>query len=88
MKGIIEFNLDEMEDKERFRKCLDADEMYLFLWEIEQRIFRPARKHGYSGDFLGSQLNTLLDQSDDAAKAISLLEQLYYDLKNDRFNYE
>ena len=52
-KATLTFNLDDPEDKANFKKAANANEAYLALWSIAQEIFRPARKHGYSG----AQLN-------------------------------
>ena len=86
MKAILEFDLTDPEDREEHLYALNGRKHHSFLFEIEQRIFRPHRKHGYGGSLNADRLEHLLDKSEEAREAIALLEELYYDLKNDYLN--
>lgn len=33
-KAILEFNLDDIDDNEKFQKCVNAEKMYSALWEL------------------------------------------------------
>jgi len=59
MKTTIEFDLPE--DREDLDLALKAGALYSSLWDVSQKVFRPARKHGYSNP----QLQKLLDKLDD-----------------------
>ncbi len=86
MKVTFTFDLDEPGDKELYRQHNVTEELHLLIWDIEQEVFRPARRHGYSGPDM-ARLNELLDD-DDVQEAISLLESLYYKKKEERLTYE
>lgn len=79
MKGKLEFDLPE--EREEFELAVNAGKYSSLLWEIEQQVFRPARKHGYSG--ASSQELNKLCENEDVCEAIHLLEKLYYELKNE-----
>tara|TARA_R100000951_G_scaffold7705_1_gene7196 strand:- start:7938 stop:8261 length:324 start_codon:yes stop_codon:yes gene_type:complete len=49
-KAILEFNLDDYDEKLAFKRTLSVDDTYLALGEISNKLFRPARKHGYGED--------------------------------------
>ena len=36
MKAILEFNLDDSEDKERHLRCVKATDICLTLWDFDQ----------------------------------------------------
>ena len=46
-KGILEFNLDEPYAQEEMETALKAMTYKSVLSEIQNEVFRPARKHGY-----------------------------------------
>lgn len=50
MKARLYLNLDDVEQKKELKRCLKAVDYLLALQEIQQEIFRPARKHGYSNE--------------------------------------
>lgn len=86
MKGTLTFNLPE--EREEFELAVNAGKYSSLLWEVEQEVFRPARKHGYSG-LHALELNKLLESDNDAvaqavSDAIHYLEQRYYEFKNNR----
>lgn len=83
MKAILEFDLTDPEDREEHLFALNGRKHHSFLFEVEQRIFRPHRKHGYGGSVAADKLEQLLNNNEDAREAISLLEELYFDLKRD-----
>lgn len=86
MKATLEFDLTE--ERSEFQMAVNSHKYSQLLWKIEQEVFRPARKHGYLGDEKGKQLNRLLDKEgscEDVYEAIHLLEQMYYELKNELF---
>jgi hypothetical protein len=88
MKAILEFDLNEPDDDRHHKMCVDARDMSVFLWDVEQQVFRPARKHGYEASTIGKRLNELLDTNGGVVEAIGLLEDLYFNLKSGRFDYE
>lgn len=52
------------------------------LWDIQQELFRPARKHGYSQP----KLNALLESGegrDGILEAIGILEDMFRDILNE-----
>lgn len=57
-KVIIEFNIDSIEAEIQATRAMKANCMAFALREIQQEIFRPARKHGYT-DYV---VNDLLDK--------------------------
>ena len=87
MKGILEFDLNEPQDTAHHKMCVDSPDMVKFLWDVEQSVFRPHRKHGYSG-LVGQRLNHLLETNPAVEEVISVLEDLYYEIKAGRFDYE
>ncbi len=46
-KATLTFNLDDPCDRENFELTLRARELEMALHEVREKIFRPARKHGY-----------------------------------------
>jgi hypothetical protein len=88
MKATLEFDLDCPEDRLQHKKAVDAADLSIFLWDLEQDLFRTARKHGYPDSVIGRRLNELLEQDGAVSEAISLLEYLYFEKKAGRFDYE
>lgn len=75
MKILYKFDyIKDRENLEIFDKALD---MAAAFDEIEQRVFRPARKHGYSDI-------RLRDLSERDLEVISIIEDLYFDIKRER----
>lgn len=58
MKATLSFNLPE--EQEEFQAAIDAGKYRAALWEVSQRVFRPARKHGYAD----VRVQALLDKTD------------------------
>lgn len=88
MKAILEFDLTDPEDREEHIHALNGKKYNLFFFEVEQRLLRPHRKHGYGGSHTADRLEQLLSSNEEAREAISLLEEMYYDLKNDLLREE
>jgi len=81
MKAILEFNLDEPEDKRKFDIANKAEDMQIALWDIAQEIFRPARKHGYPD----AEIQDLLTKCGGAGEdLIGKLEDKFYAILNER----
>lgn len=90
MKATLSFNLPE--EQEEFQAAVDAGKYRAALWEISQRVFRPARKHGYPV----GPIQELLDKADSCTislklgdddyevgvgtELISQLEKLFYEI--------
>lgn len=79
MKATLHFDLSE--DREEFRDCMQASKMSAALHDIQNNIFRPARKHLYND----KELNDLIAKNPDAIEIIGLLETKYVEILN---NYE
>lgn len=47
MQIVIKTQVETEDDRQDVRRLLSANDMALALSEIRDRIFRPARKHGY-----------------------------------------
>lgn len=45
MKAILEFNLDEQQDKEQFYVASNGMDLYLCLWDIEQALREYAKQY-------------------------------------------
>jgi hypothetical protein len=81
MKAVLIFELPE--DKEDFDLARKATDFSMALNDIQNEVFRPARKHGYDD----KQIQVLVDELDDksegkATELISLLEERYYKIIN------
>ena len=88
MKAILEFDLNDPDDRRQHRMAVEASDMSIFMWEVEQQIFRPARKHGYPASAAGNRLNELLETNGATYEIIGLLEDMYFNLKEGKFNYD
>ena len=62
-KATLEFDLDNPEDVAAHQRVLNVDRLYLVLHEISNRLFRPARKHGYGNH---SHVQQCIDMASDA----------------------
>lgn len=72
MKGVLSFQLPE--EREEFELAQKSGALAAALFEIRNEVFRPARKHGYSGK-LGEFLNSLNEKDQDLVReAIGMLE--------------
>ncbi|NCY20684.1 hypothetical protein EBX31_01850 [bacterium] len=98
-KVTIEFELPE--DREALSAVMKSGGMESFIWDVEQEVFRPARKHGYADQEIQGlidALDRLVEQhaGDDhpagefghlgPTDLIRLLEEKYYALKRERFD--
>lgn len=89
MKATLSFNLPE--ERDEFETAVNAGKYKSALWEISQRVFRPARKHGYGGTVqrLLDRANTMSAPSMDGytedvvdlgTELIGQLEKLFYEI--------
>jgi len=68
----LEFDMpEEREDFNRYAKALDLAEA---LYETRQRVFRPARKHGYSDRKIQDLLDLMSERDVSGEDLIELLE--------------
>lgn len=79
MKTTIEIDLNDPDQKAKLELFLKLDNISSFFWDLEQNIFRPARKHGYPESLV---LNELI-KNEAVVEAIGILEQLYYNYKKE-----
>lgn len=78
MRAILEFNLPE--DTEDLKRAQLGPKYYGALSEVVERVFRPARKHGYSEGHIERLINKL---GPDAVELVFHLEQEYYSILSD-----
>jgi hypothetical protein len=77
MKATLEFNLPEEQDE--FTTTTKATSMSCALSEIRNRVFRPARKHGYSDQ----RIQKLLESHNECGELVELLEDLFTEVLNE-----
>jgi len=58
MKAILEFDLNDPEDREAHELAVSAPKLKRALEDVRNEIFRPARKHGYSESSIQSLMDT------------------------------
>ena len=90
MKATLTFTLPD--DEEQFEAAIDGHKYKAALWEVSQRVFRPARKHGYSDakiQALVDKLDTVKvpsmdgyteDEVGGGTELISQLEKIFYEI--------
>lgn len=79
-KLTLAFNMEDPVAAEAYQECLNAGLYAQLLIAVQDDIFLPARRQGYTG--AGSaELNRLLEVPE-VARAIELLEALYYKQKD------
>lgn len=81
MKATISFSLPEEADE--LDTALKAGKMQAALQEVRDRVFRPARKHGYSDMRMKQFCDENGELKDDVADAIGVLEEIYFEIIND-----
>ena len=75
MKATLTFTLPE--EQEEFNYASKGHAAFVVLAELGNKLFRPARKHGYDN----AQINELIDKiGDDAITLIGLLEDRFVDI--------
>jgi len=84
-KGILEFDLEEPDARDAFKRAVLADDAYMVLNEISDEIFRPARKHGYPDRRIQNYINDLDQKLRDGEQnpileVLSLLEENFRDI--------
>jgi hypothetical protein len=73
MKGILEFNLPEETDE--FETAVMAQNIRSAIFDIQQMVFRPARKHGYAD----SKLQKMVEEKD-GEELIGELESIFCEI--------
>lgn len=90
-EGILKFDLDCEEGRKAMLRALNADKAYRVLTEVQQAVFRPARKHGYPDPKLAAMvrgIDELLGQAEgdydetvpSASNLIGLLEEKFFEV--------
>lgn len=80
MKLTYEIDLDSPDETLRVNQLHHSADMALALHDISQRIFRPARRHGYSNQ----EVEKLLDKcGEDGVELIGRLETIFYEILED-----
>jgi len=84
MKAILEFDLEDHEEKMEHKRAISATDAYIALSQIANEIFRPHRKHGYHGEIqeklekCGSHTDENGFEIGNGEEVISLLEDKFY----------
>lgn len=73
-KAYLQFNLP-MENEE-FKIAQNASNMHCALLDIQNYVFRPARKHGYSDDRIRDLLEKL---GPEGVELVGELEKLFFE---------
>lgn len=73
-KAALWFNLPE--EQSEFCDAQKGTSLKCAIEEIGNRVFRPARKHGYDDE----TIQALIDKNPDAAELVELLEKRFYDI--------
>lgn len=63
-KITMTWDLSEPGDEKDFLQAFHGGDCALALWEIQQEVFRPARKHGYSNDTVATLIRRLNEAVD------------------------
>jgi hypothetical protein len=61
-RATISFNLPE--ETEEFKDAVNVQDYKSIIHEVEQEVFRPARKHGYSNREIEKLINAINDLID------------------------
>jgi hypothetical protein len=77
-KAILEFNLEDYDDKEAHKTALKGQNYRSAIFEVGQQVFRPARKHGYPDEKISSLLRSLPEGKGE--ELIGLLEEKFYEV--------
>lgn len=87
MKAKLEFDLDDPSERLEHERCIKATKAYIALHEIGERLFRPARKHGYSDPMLNNLLETSREiiggeghETKLGFEVVSKLEDMFYQI--------
>lgn len=80
MKAILEFDLEDFNQRREHLRAVHGTDLAMAFEAITQRVFRPARKHGYPEYGQNERkLRELMDgpNGDLVAEIIGTLEQLH-----------
>ena len=78
-KVILEYNLPE--DQEDFETAMQGASAKIALSEIDNQVFRPAQKHGYSDEAIRALLEAIPEGKGE--ELIGLLEEKFYEILNE-----
>lgn len=81
MKAILEFDLDNEEDRIKHDLAIKSLDMSIALEEIGQEIFRPARKYGYNNKHITDLLEEMGGRGEEL---IGLLEDKFFKIIKDK----
>jgi len=86
-KAILEFDLDDYDENQKFQRMLAADSLFSALHEVGNKVFRPARKHGYSDPIFQALIDncpilkdSMGDEYSVGYEIISQLEDIFYNI--------
>ena len=85
-KGFLKFDLNDPDDRLEFKRATKATDAYIAFFDVAQRVFRPARKHGYVDPEISKLLESCGKTPDDYNAGVELvgkLEELYYQILNE-----
>ena len=87
MKATLAFDLDDPDDRRRFDMATKGEDAHHALAAIQDRIFRPARKHGYDSAKIEKLMEIsglIIDEDGEeyhtASALIDLLEGMYVEI--------
>ena len=84
MKAFLKFNLEPGHpDRDEYELVMNATKYSLLLEFVEQKLFRPARKHGYSDPEMIDWVQGSAAYNDSVTHAIGRLETLYYEKRQE-----
>jgi hypothetical protein len=67
-------------DDNELQRAIKADDVWACLWHIQQEIFRPASKHGYSDQ----ELQKMVDGNPVGHEIIEKLEEKFLGILEER----
>jgi hypothetical protein len=75
----VSIRVKDPEDEKTARRLANADGAYMALYEMQEQLFRPARKHGYRSE----KLQQMLTDFPPAADLVEALEALFSEILYD-----
>lgn len=80
--GQLTYNLSDYQGRLAHKRAVNSTNAYIALYEISQRIFRPARKHGYK-DTTTNELLENLEADEDGNTIVDKLESMFWEILED-----
>lgn len=75
MKGILEFDLSDAEDREAHLLAVNATKLQCALYEVHNEIFRPLTRHSSHDE---NNIATVLEKyPDDLGKFVELADAMH-----------